>query len=154
MERGPSLIEKIGVNPLGTLVGVLCGGLLGIVAGLAAGPVGSLLLAVGGALVGGALAASASAGTETDVAPHDNYWREHHASRPYAPAGADYADYGPAYRHGSRAYLRAPHPGTWQDTEAQLARDWDAARGKSRLSWEEARPAVRDAWERLQKPPG
>jgi hypothetical protein len=70
-----------------------------------------------------------------------------------ATFGADYADYGPAYRHGSRACLRAKQPRDWPEAEAGLARTWDANKEGSRLAWEQARPAVRDAWDRLHEAP-
>jgi hypothetical protein len=148
--RSPSLLEAVATHPFGTTAGVIGGALLGFVAGMAAGPLGSLVLAVGGALLGGAIGSSFSVGPEIDMSTHDSYWREHHASRPYVPAGADYADYGPAYRHGTRESLRAAAARDWRDAEADLARGWDANKGASRLSWEEAKPAVRDAWDRLQ----
>lgn len=151
--RPPSLLETVGTHPLGSAAGAIGGALLGFVGGLAAGPIGSLLGAVGGAVVGGAIGASVSVGPEIDVAAHDRYWREHYAQRPYVPAGADYADYGPAYRHGSRGYLRRRRPPGWDAAQAGLARGWDAARDGSRLSWQQAEPAVRDAWERLQRGP-
>jgi len=152
-QRLPSLLELIGTHPVGITAGVIGGALMGAFGGMAAGPVGSLLGAVGGALAGGALGASISVGPEIDTGPHDRYWREHYATRSYVPAGADYADYGPAYRHGTRAYLSAARPRDWPDVEADLASGWEAAKGSSRLTWEEAKPAVRDAWDRLHHPP-
>ena len=74
----------------------------------------------------------------------DAYWQEQYASRLYAKADRSYAHYRPAFRFG--AYATAEHHVRgWDDVEADLARGWVAARGKSQLAWEEARHAVRDA---------
>lgn len=148
-EQIPSLMEKVGTHPLGTAAGFVGGAVAGALAGVAADPVGSLLGAVGGALLGGALGASTSVGPEIDISKHDRYWLEHYATRPYVPADADYADYGPAYRHGTRAYLRAVRPSHWEDVEVDLAKGWEAGKGASRLTWEDAKLAVRDAWDRM-----
>lgn len=153
LERPPTLLETFGTHPLGITAGLLVGALIGFFGGLAAGPIGSLLGAVGGAVIGAMIGASLTVGPEVDLKPHDRYWREHYPQRPYVPAGADYADYGPAYRHGSRAGLRAKQPRGWPEAEAGLARTWDANKEGSRLDWEQARPAVRDAWDRLHEAP-
>lgn len=55
-EQPPSLVEKVGTHPLG----------------VAAGPGGSLLGAVDGALLGGALGASATVGPQIDVSKEDH----------------------------------------------------------------------------------
>jgi hypothetical protein len=151
--QGTSLWETLATHPLGIVGGAIGGALLGFVAGLAAGPVGSLLGAVGGAIAGVVLGKSLSVGPQIDLSPHDRYWREHYASRPYVAPGADYGDYGPAYRYGSAAYLRSDQPSDWPAVQAELARGWQAARDGSRLPWEQAQPAVRDAWDRLQRAP-
>lgn len=148
--QAPSLVEMMGVHPLGTAAGVVGGTLAGAVVGLAAGPVGSLVGAVGGALLGGALGAATAFGPEIHVARHDRYWQEHYATRPYVPAGADYADYGPAYRYGVQSYLRADCPCEWHEVEAGLGAGWETAKGTSPLVWEDAKLAARDAWDRMR----
>ena len=144
------LLETLATHPLGVVGGAITGMLVGLVGGLAAGPVGSLLGAVIGAVAGAMVGASLAAGPEVDVSEHDRYWRQDYATRPYVPEGASYDDYGPAYRHGSRAALRSAQPRDWPAAEDKLARGWNASRETSRLGWEQARPAVRDAWERAR----
>ena len=78
-----------------------------------------------------------------------SYWQIEYASRPYVPAGASYDDYGPAYRYGVETYPRY-RDRTFDEIEAELERDWDSARGASRLSWGEASPAARDSFERVR----
>jgi hypothetical protein len=95
------------------------------------------------------IGASSTVGPQIDVSGQDRYWREHYATRPYVPAGADYADWGPAYRHGARACLSAAQPRDWHSVEAALAQQWPGCREDSRLAWEEASRAVHDAWERV-----
>ena len=36
-------------------------------------------------------------------------------------------------------------------TEADLQRDWESVKGKSRLTWEQARAATRNAWHRVEQ---
>jgi hypothetical protein len=143
------LLETMATHPLGLVGGAITGTLVGFVGGLAAGPVGSLLGAVGGAVAGAVIGASVAVGPEVDVSEQDRYWRQDYATRPYVPEGASYDDYGPAYRHGSRAALHSAQSRDWPAAEEELARSWETARETSRLGWDEARPAVRDAWERV-----
>ena len=37
----------------------------------------------------------------------------------------------------------------FDEVESALSRDWEQAKGKSRLNWERAKAAVHDAWNRL-----
>jgi hypothetical protein len=143
-------LETMGTHPLGVFGGAISGTLIGLVGGLAAGPVGSLLGAVLGAVVGALIGASIAVGPEVDVSEQDRFWRQEYAARPYVPDDASYDDYGPAYRHGSRAALHSARPRDWPAAQDRLARSWEAAHEDSRLAWEEAEPAVRDAWERVR----
>jgi len=89
----------------------------------------SLLGAVGGALLGGALGASTSVGPEVDISKHDRYWLEHYATRPYVPADADYAD----YDRRTVTHTRVPAcraSSHWEDVEADLAKDGKQARAR------------------------
>lgn len=149
--RSHSTLEALGTHPFGAVIGLLGGGLTGAVVGLAAGPLGFFAGAVGGAMLGVALATGSDFVPSVDVGSHDRYWRENFSSRPYVPAGSFYADFGPAYRYGARAGLSGGQGHDWAEVEEDLAVQWDDAhRAGSRLSWEQARPAVRDAWERAQ----
>jgi len=76
------------------------------------------------------------------------YWRENYSSRPYVRAGSTFDDYGPAYMYGIDNYVR--YEGRpFDEVEADLGRDWQRAKGKSRLAWEEAKHATKDAWQRV-----
>ena len=48
-------LEQVGTHPFGTVLGAIGGALLGALIGIAAGPVGSLACAIGGAVLGGLL---------------------------------------------------------------------------------------------------
>src|SRR5690606_41276836 len=54
----------------------------------------------------------------------------------------------PAYRYGTQARASRPDASWTPETEAELERGWERARGESRLGWAEAKAAVRDAWHR------
>ncbi|MEO8855997.1 MAG: hypothetical protein ABI343_03315 [Burkholderiaceae bacterium] len=143
------LTGEPGAHPMGTGIGAALGGAAaGAVTGTAAGPLGTVVGAALGAIVGGL--AGKSAAEAIDPTSEDLYWRDHFVHRPYAQ-GATFDDYGPAYGYGVHAVGR--HPGRrFEDVEAELARDWDSARGRSRLEWARAREAARDAWMRVGGP--
>ena len=85
----------------------------------------------------------------TDIAAEEVYWRDEFYTRPYVPEGASYDDYGPAYRYGVECYPK--HRGReFDDVETDLEREWDSARGSSRLTWNEARYAAKDSFERVR----
>jgi hypothetical protein len=83
-----------------------------------------------------------------DPASEATYWRDNFKGRPYAENAASFDDYAPAYGYGVSSY--AKYPGrSFADVEQDLSRDWDGARGASKLQWVQARNATRDAWERI-----
>lgn len=66
---------------------------------------------------------------------------------------ADYAfdDYKPAYRYGTYARSQSSS-GQWdENTERELERGWESAKGTSRLAWTDAKEAVRDAWHGVER---
>lgn len=133
---------------VGALVGGAAGGIAGgaaagALAGGITGPVGALA----GAAIGAVVGAVAGRNAKTDPAVEDAYWRDNHASRPYA-SSASYDEYQPAYRYGTEAYTKYPDR-SFDDVEPQLSRDWSNARGTSSLGWEHAKLASRDAWDRV-----
>lgn len=141
-------------RPVATGVGAVVGGAAGGIAGGAAagaavggmtGPVGAALGAVVGA-VAGAMAGK-GIGDAADPVAEDVYWRDNYATRPYV-TGYSYSDYGPAYGYGVDAYSRYPNR-SFDDIEAELAREWNNRRGASTLEWDRAKFAARDAWQRL-----
>ena len=127
----------------GALAGGAAGGAgAGMLVGGMTGPVGA---AVGAAV--GAVAGAVVGKKSADPDEEDKYWRENHASRPYARKDLDYAQYQPAYRSGVESYNRNPGR-SFDEVEPELSRDWSSTRGTSSLEWEHARPAARDAWDR------
>jgi hypothetical protein len=142
-------------HPAAKGVGAVVGGVAGGVAGGAAagaavggmtGPVGAAVGAAVGAVVGAV--AGKGVAKAADPAIEESYWRDNYASRPYVTAGANYDDYGPAYRYGVDSYSKYPDR-SFDEMETDLSRDWSKARGQSSLEWEKAKHASRDAWHRV-----
>jgi hypothetical protein len=78
----------------------------------------------------------------------ETYWREHHASQPYADKQRSYEDYAPAYRFGYDAATK--HTGKrFEEIEEDVALNYEKSRPESALPWDHARPAVKAAWDRL-----
>lgn len=146
-ENRDPITGEPGAHPVGTGVGAALGGLVaGAATGTVAGPVGTLVGAAIGAVAGGL--AGKGVAESIDPTREDAYWRENFAKRPYVQSGASYEDYGPAYSYGVAAY--GQHAGhRFDDVEPELARNWNATRGKSSLEWSSARHAASDAWQRL-----
>jgi hypothetical protein len=136
-----------GSHPVGTGMGAAAGGMAaGAAAGTVAGPVGTVVGAAVGAVVGGL--AGKGIAEKIDPTIEEAYWRENYVSRPYVNKAYTYDDYGPAYLYGVDNYAR--YQGRkFEDVEGDLARDWQRAKGKSRLAWEDAKHATRDSWHRL-----
>jgi hypothetical protein len=142
-----------GAHAVGTGIGAAVGGaavvagavVTGAAIGTAAGPIGTAAGAAVGAVVGGL--AGKHFAEDINPSVEEKYWRETYATRPYA-ANKSYEEYGPAYRYGWESYTRH-NGGQFDDVENDLERNWDVAKGKSRLKWVHAKPAARDAWDRL-----
>lgn len=136
-----------GSHPVGTGLGAAAGGMAaGAAAGSVAGPIGTVAGAAVGAVVGGL--AGKGIAEKIDPTVEEAYWRETYTSRPYVTKGANFDDYGPAYRYGYDAYTK--YPGRkFDDIESDLDRDWQRAKGKSSLAWENAKHATRDSFQRI-----
>jgi hypothetical protein len=134
-----------GAGALGGAVvgGVAAGATTGALAGGITGPVGAAIGAAVGAVAGAVMGKKTA-----DPAVEDSYWRDNHASRPYARKDVEFDHYQPAYRAGVESYNRNPGR-SFEDVEPELGRDWGRARGNSSLEWDHARPAARDAWDRV-----
>ena len=78
----------------------------------------------------------------------ESFWRAQYRSRPYVTYGAREDDYIPAYRYGIDASLQFPDR-SFADIEELLSRNWDRARGNSKLKWNKAKLAAQDAWTRM-----
>ena len=146
-----------GSHPVGTGIGAAGGGAAGAAAGAAIGaaisgpaaPIGAVVGAVAGA-VGGGLAGKGVA-EHIDPTAEDGYWRVNHATRPYVESGYTYDDdYRPAYEYGWTSRGRYADR-SFDQVESDLGREWDRARGRSRLSWDRAKHATRDAWHRVER---
>jgi len=141
-----------GAHPVGTGVGAVVGGMAaGAAAGtVAAGPIGTLVGSAAGAIAGG-LAGKAVA-EHFDPTAEEAYWRDAFEREPYYQSGMTYDDYEPAYRLGweSRGRFAGRR---FDEVEADLGRDYESRRGKSRLSWDHAKNATRSAWDRVERLP-
>ena len=136
-----------GAHPVGTGIGAAAGGMAaGAAAGSVAGPVGTVAGAAIGAVVGGL--AGKGIAERIDPTVENAYWQENHRSRPYFNSSYNYDDYGPAYQYGVDNYARYEGR-SFDQVEPELSRDWQRAKGKSRLAWEDAKHATRDSWQRL-----
>ncbi len=140
-----------GAHPVGTGLGAAAGGIAGgigtgALAGSTVGPVGTVVGAVAGAVAGGLIGKSVAEAIDPTV--EESYWRENYASRPYVTKGATFDDYGPAYRYGVDSYAKS-NGRTFEQSEPDLKRSWENAKGRSRLSWDEAKAASRDSWQRV-----
>jgi hypothetical protein len=83
-----------------------------------------------------------------DPTAEEAYWRDNYSSRPYVTRGATFDDYGPAYRYGVDSYGR--YEGReFDEVESDLSRDWQRAKGNSKLTWDNAKHATRDSWQRV-----
>jgi len=135
-----------GSHPVGTGLGAAAGGVAaGAAAGSVVGPLGTVVGAAVGAVLGGL--AGKGVAEMVDPTVEDEYWRENYSSRPYA-AGETYDQLAPAYRYGYSSYSNNPGR-TFDEVEADLGRDWDSARGTSRLEWNRAKLAAKDSWQRV-----
>lgn len=136
-----------GSHPVGTGLGAAAGGVAaGAAVGTVAGPVGTIIGAAVGAIAGGL--AGKGIAEMVDPTAEDTYWRENYATRDYVVPGSTFDDYGPAYRYGVDTYMKNPDQ-EFDAVEDELARDWDRARGDSKLTWDRAKHATRDSWARL-----
>ena len=133
-------------------LGAGTGAVAGAVAGAAVGAVGGPIGIAAGAVVGGVLGATAGDSLAEAVNPTEyaDHWKTTYQTTPYFTSGREWTDYEPAYQLGYDAYGKH-HGRAFDDIEADLQRNWDASRGKSRLEWIEAKGAVRDG--RVYMPP-
>jgi hypothetical protein len=134
-----------GSHPVGTGIGAAVGGAaVGAAAGAVGGPIGAVVGAVAGGVAGGY--GGKAVAENIDPTVENEYWREHHTSRPYYQTSHDYETYEPAYRMGWESY----DPDVpFEDREVELQQRWEAEQVDSGLPWDTARPATKDAWDRL-----
>lgn len=151
-ERGSSenrdpITGAPGMHPVGTGLGAAAGGIAaGALAGSVAGPIGTVVGAVAGAVAGGL--AGKGVAEMIDPTVENAYWHENFTKRPYITSGATFDDYGPAYSYGVTSYGQAKGQ-SFEQKEPELMRDWEGAKGTSRLNWDNAKYAARDSWQRV-----
>jgi hypothetical protein len=137
--------DPIGYHPVGAGVGTAAGASAGATIGAVGGPVG----VVAGATVGGIAGWFAGRALAEGVNPDEelSYWSDNHRDADYYDEEYSWdTDYEPAYRYGVYSYKDDID---FDDNEDNLRRDWESAKGPSRLKWEHAKDAVRDSWDRL-----
>lgn len=138
---------KHGAHPVGTGVGAAGGAVAGATIGaVAAGPVGALVGGAIGAAAGGA--AGHGVGELVNPTEENAYWEQNYRMRNYVDRNRPYSDYQDAFRYGWESRM-AHSQHDWKDVEADLAKGWDLAKGKSTLEWEKAKLAARDSWHRI-----
>jgi uncharacterized protein (TIGR02284 family) len=135
-----------GAHPVGTGVGATGGALAGAAAGSLAGPVGTVVGLVAGAVAGGLGGKAVAEGV--NPTQEDAYWRESYIKESYYETGRPYDDYRPAYEMGWSGRAQGD---SFDEAEADMARDWETRRGTSGLAWAQARPAILAAWERADE---
>lgn len=141
------LTGEPGSHPVGTGVGTAGGGLTGAAIGAAvAGPVGAAI----GAVVGGVAGAYSGRGLAETVNPtvEETFWRENHASQPWASEGSTYDQYAPAYRTGYEGVTKYAGR-NYDEIETDLASEYDKNNLNFALPWDRAQPAVKAAWHRV-----
>ena len=135
-------------NPVSSGTGMVGGAAAGAAIGAAGGPLGSVVGGAVGAVVG-ATAGNAVANAFEGNMEEDNYWRNQHVTTEYYNPQYDYdTDYRSAYGYGYEQRKRYGNDQSFDLLENDLQRDWNNARGQSRLEWVDAKYAVRDAWNR------
>ena len=137
----------LGAHPVGTGLGAVAGGAAaGALAGTVAGPVGT----VAGGWRAPWLVAWPVTRSPSRSTPPPRRLTGARTTRPgpTSPAGQPFDEYGPAYRYGVDTYGRYEGR-SFEQAEPELMRDWDRAKGTSKLTWENAKHATRDSWQRL-----
>ena len=137
-----------GSHPIGTGVGATGGAVAGATIGAVGGPVGMAVGGAIGAVVGGL--AGHAVGEVVDPTAEDSYWRSTYENEPYRASGYSYDDYGPAYKLGYEGRTRYAGR-AYNEVENELASDWEATKGDSRLAWEDAKHATRAAWHKVER---
>jgi hypothetical protein len=143
-------VEKKGA--IGAGAGALAGGAAGAAIGTAIPGVGNAVGAVVGGIVGGLTGAAAGKAIADQIDPkaEADYWRGNYHTRPYVGDTA-YEDLEPAYKYGWETRGRYDRGTRFDQVEPDLSRNWEGARGQSRLSWDRAKNASRDAWDRIER---
>lgn len=140
-----------GSHPVGTGIGAAGAGATGAAIGTAVGgPVGGVIGAVVGSVAGGY--AGKAAAEVIDPTVENAYWRDNYSKESFYEKDYSYEDYDPALRTGYEGYGKHGTSGkTYEQAEADLARNYERTRGESRLGWDKAKNATRAAWDRVER---
>jgi len=142
-DSNPSVADEVGEG-----VGGIGGALAGAAIGSMAGPVGTLISGIAGAMggwwTGRAITEAASSVTTDD----DSFYRSHYESSPNRLADRGFEDVRPAYHLG---HIAAHNPDyanrNWNDVESDLQRGWDRSNQKSG-DWSTVRPYASEGFNR------
>lgn len=133
---------------IGSGSGAVVGSVAGAALGSVAGPIGT----IAGAVVGGVVGSKAGDEFAEAINPTE-YTAElerTYATKPYYSSAYAWDDYRPAYQYGYQTYPR--YQGRrFEDVESELSKDWEQAKGTSRLAWQDAKAAVRDGWHTIER---
>jgi hypothetical protein len=133
---------------IGSGTGAMTGAVAGAAIGSAAGPAGSAV----GAVVGGLVGAKAGDSIAEAINPteYTSHFQNQYKSAPYYIGGSEWRDYEPAYKYGYDNYSQY-RGRPFEEVEPELQRNWETAKGESRLAWNDARSAVRDGWHYIER---
>ena len=133
---------------IGSGTGAMSGAVAGAAIGSAAGPAGSAV----GAVVGGLVGAKAGDSIAEAINPteYTSHFQNQYKSAPYYIGGSEWRDYEPAYKYGYDNYSQY-RGRPFEEVEPELQRNWETAKGESRLAWNDARSAVRDGWHYIER---
>ena len=81
----------------------------------------------------------------------DEHFSKNYDKTDYYTPETSFDDYRPAYRYGTQARTQRPGAAWGPETESELERGWERARGESKLGWAQAKGAVKDAWHRVEE---
>jgi hypothetical protein len=135
-------------HSIGAGTGAMGGAVTGAAIGSAAGPAGSAV----GAVVGGLIGAKAGDSIAEAVNPteYTGHFQKEYKSSPNYISGSEWRDYEPAYKYSYDNYSQY-RGRPFEEVEPELQRNWDTAKGESRLAWNDARGAVRDGWHYIER---
>lgn len=133
---------------IGSGTGAMTGAVAGAAIGSAGGPAGSAV----GAVVGGLVGAKAGDSIAEAINPTDytSHFQKEYKNTPYYIGGSEWRDYEPAYKYGYDNYSQY-RGRPFEEVEPELQRNWETAKGGSRLAWNDARGAVRDGWHYIER---
>ncbi len=139
------LTGEPGSHPVGTGIGAAgVGATATAIGGAVGGPIGAVVGAAVGAVAGGL--AGKGVAESIDPTVHDEYWKQKHATQPYAGNGP-YDQYSGAYRTGYRGMMRHGTEKSYTDVESDLKSEYESTKDHAAVGWEHAKEATKAAYE-------